>query len=187
MFFALVVLVSLSTLVAVGVALRLKRLTAKSCSSLIQGMHYVDMSEVCGVARMPTNDKEGHQLSSEELFERLGGRNGLRRLHHNADAMIQIARYLTLMKPDADDLAALIRRDALKVKWMVTLVSWQHSVRGFRLPLPSSVRDLARTYVRVFGNTCSMYLCLADEVIPLLHEGNRVQVRMMSAGTFPLA
>ena len=101
----LFVIISLGIALVSVIALRAKRLTSKSCSALIQGMRHVDMTEICAVARGVSSQANSEDASVERSIERLGGMEGLLRLHHNAGAMMNIARYLILMKPEAYDLA----------------------------------------------------------------------------------
>lgn len=177
--------VALSIVVIVGVActlsigIKLKTLTSKSCSVLIGGMRYVDMTEICCIAK---GFSQGAMIpATDELVERLGGASGLERLCHNAGAMMDIARYLVLMKPEAYELAQLIRRDAAEVRRMTKVLSWQHRLQLHDFRFSLSARRLAQLYVKVSVDTMRLCECLVDEVLPLLQEISNVQASIVRA------
>lgn len=180
----MILILSLFVVVIVGAALasalllRLKSLSSKSCSALIEGMHYVDLRKVCAVAR---NKEEPYKDSQQRVkfeIEQLGGVDGLLRLHHNAGAMMNIARYLILMSPEAYDLGQDIRRDAAKVRRTAKLLYWRHRFHMDLFEQPKSVRAFARHYISISVNT--MVLCdrFVDEVMPLMQVVSHVQAEM---------
>ena len=183
-FLLLLVVVSSGAAYACLLSLRLRALKSASCAKLLESMHYVDMTEVCRIARGVQYHSGKLQDSREELLDRMGGLEGLQRLHNNAGKLLQIARFLTLMDPDAHVLAQKIRQDAFKVQRLVRIVYWQQRWRRIITASSSlSVPQLAEAYVAL--SVSSMRLCsrLVDQVLPLLQEANNVHSRMLRAHT----
>ena len=181
----LVVIILLGVALASAVAFRVKRLTSKSCSALIQGMRYVDMAEICAIARDAALEANGDHRSEEFLIERLGGVDGLMRIHHNAGAMMDIARYLILMKPEAYELAQDIRQEAMKVRRIAKLLCWRQRWGLVRIGLPFSLAVFARRYVSISVSSMTLCSSLVEEVLPLLQEASNVQARMGQILTLP--
>lgn len=143
-------------------------------------MNYVDLSAVYRVGRNPNVMHGATAFTAKELIEYLGGVEGLLRLHHNAGALMDIARYLTMMNPDAGELAGVIAQDAATIRRVILRLRWQQKLGflGFST-CPLQIHKLARSYVGVSRNSLTLCGSLADEVFPLLQEVTNVQARMM--------
>ena len=142
-------------------------------------MHYVDMRQVCYVAKQ--KDLFIEDVTLEELLLRLGGVEGLNRLHHNAGAMIDIARYLGLMKPEARDLAHRIRQDASIVRRYAKIISWQCRLGTRRNRVYPNLKSLTQLYVRVAVDSMQLSELLVDEILPLLQQVAPVNAGMLRA------
>lgn len=164
------------------VGFKLNSLTSRSCSDLIESMCYVDMTEICQIARGVESSSHETGVLPSQTITRLGGVEGLRRLDHNAAVMMDIARYLILMKPQAGNLAQTIRRDAIKVRRMVRILRWQARLKILEGRVGEAAQILAQTYVSVSVNTLTLYLHLAEELYPLLQEVRNIEARMLRGG-----
>ena len=168
------------------VGFKLRRLTSRSCSDLIQNMCYIDMTEICRLAKGVENPSHGGRMQPLDMVDKLGGPDGLRRLNHNAESMIDLARYLILMKPQDCDLAQAVRRDATTVRRMVKILRWQARFRMLKSYRGVSIQVLAKNYVLVSVNTMNLCLEVYEEIFPLLQEFNNIQARLERVGS-PLA
>lgn len=158
-----------------GLGLKLKRLTSNSCSTLIEGMCYIDMERICQLARYRDNGSAEAQVRPSELIDKLGGAEGLRRLDHNAAGMIDIARYLTLMRPEARDLAQSVRSEGTRVRRIVMMLRWQSRLGVLDSRVGQAVQVLARSYVLVSTHTLLLYLQIGDEMDVVLRGGMNLQ------------
>ena len=185
MFVVLLVLTLACIFCAIAITGRLNRLTSKSCAALLEDMCYVDMVKVCSIARGSGRETRDRLLTAEETWNELGGSEGIRNLRHNAGAMMEMARYLVLLNPSEHKVAHVVRADALRVRRMAAVLLWRHRLRRLRVPLPFSMSDLARAYLRVSVSTASLYLSLIDEVGPLL-QASEALPRMLRTTSLPL-
>lgn len=167
------------TTFAIQAFLRTRRLSTRSCSSLLEGMHYVDMRQICHVARQKDNFIEEEML--EEFLLRLGGVEGLNRLSQNAAAMMDVARYLTLMKPESHDLAHRIRRNASKARRHARVISWRYRLRIGKRSIFRELKELTRLYVEVSVASMQISELLVDEILPLLQNVTNVNAGLRRA------
>ena len=178
-FLVLSIIFATSMLIVCKMTIRIVRLKAKPCHQVICEMRYVDLTEVAQVAREVLFG-QARDRTSADLIDSLGGIEGLERLRYNAGAMIDVARFLTLMRPDDDVVAHLIREDALVVQRLVFLLKWQFRC-GIPSPHPRLVRHLARRYCNLSDNMVDLCNAVALEMVPVLNEALSLNKRSIRA------
>lgn len=155
-----------------SVGLRLRRLRSKSLSDLIEGIRYVDMLNICQLARGVSNPLLGEP---SQVINSLGGPEGLRHLHHNATTMLNIARYLILVNSEPCDLALVVRRDAVKVRRLATILRWQARVGFLRAGKGALPQILASSYVLISVNTLRLGLQVLAEMPSMMQEFSQIR------------
>jgi hypothetical protein len=114
----------------------------------------------------------GHQLQLEtdELWELVGGWDGLHRMRQNADLIIQLAAYIQIWNRDeAIIVAERIRQDSLMLRraiWRIELHRWW----TFRLRTPFYVHQAASAYYLMTRRLLALYECNQFLLYPRLAE-----------------
>jgi len=102
---------------------------------------------------------KGHQLNLEtdEIWDLVGGWEGLRRMRHNADLMIQLAAYVQIWNRDeAIIVGERIRQDSLMMKRAIRRIKL-HKLRMYRLRAPFYVHQAASAYYLMRGRLLALY------------------------------
>ena len=144
-FFALMLLLTSGLLLVCSITFRIVRLKKTPCSQILLRMQHVDIALIYSVATGQTFERDNAPDNREELLWQLGGIEGLQRLRYNARAMVDVARYFTLMKPDDDALARLIREDALGVSRKTLVLLWREKL-GINSCITSVILQVALKY-----------------------------------------
>lgn len=163
------------------VALGLRQLTANSCATLIDSLNLIDFTEVCLVARSSPCRVLAPYITAEALVSQLGGIEGLRRLSANAEITLQIARYLKLTNPGANELVQQIRQDAAKVRRLSLFLVLMCKLGMWRLSSPLTVSSLAKIYISLTVTTSEMYVRVADDLLVILQEASNGGFRLQRA------
>ena len=92
-------------------------------------------------------EKNQLRLEPSELWELVGGEEGLRRMERNADTMIALAAYVRNWNYDqAIVVAERIRHDSILLKRAVRKIRWTAHIRKSELRIPFYVHQAASSY-----------------------------------------
>jgi hypothetical protein len=101
----------------------------------------------------------GHQLELEtdEMWELIGGWDGLRRMRHNADLLIQLAAYIQVWnRTEAIIVAERIRQDSLMMKRAIRHIRL-HKLWMYKVRAPFYVHQAASAYYLMTRRLLALY------------------------------
>ncbi|HEY6847092.1 MAG TPA: hypothetical protein VI320_12830 [Terracidiphilus sp.] len=98
------------------------------------------------------------QLDPDEIWKLVGGLDGLKRMNHNADLMIQLAAYVRVWNFDeAVIVAERIRQDAIILKRALHRIKLQGVFRAYRLRMPFYAHQGASAYYLMTRRLLALY------------------------------
>jgi hypothetical protein len=98
------------------------------------------------------------RLEPDEIWGLVGGKEGLRRMEHNADLMIALAAYVRNWNHDqALIVAERIRHDSVQLKRCVRSIRWNMHMRKGQLKVPFYVHQAAASYYLMTRRLLSLY------------------------------
>lgn len=110
------------------------------------------------------------QLETDEIWELVGGWDGLGRMEHNADLLIQLAAYIQIWNRDeAIIVGERIRQDSLLLKRAIRRIR-MHELWIFRLRAPFYVHQAASAYYLMTRRLLALYETNQYLLYPLLAE-----------------
>ncbi|MBB6143647.1 uncharacterized protein YchJ [Silvibacterium bohemicum] len=130
MLFPILVLLLLGVLV--GVALRARKIHARreeaswdQLLSRLTPLGKVGIHEVASAFLTPTSQEldprqDSGRLESRDIWDFVGGIEGLKRMRQNADVLIELAYYVRRWNPEAAAVAEQLRLDAKEIKTALT-------------------------------------------------------------------
>ena len=141
------------------VALKRRRLLAQTWESVLARAEHVDLDGLRKVAACYLQpDRNQLRIETNEMWELLGGLEGMNRLYQNAGAMLDLAIYAERWD-DAEGpvIAEMIRRDAARVQRAVTRVQLTFFLGMGFLKTPFYVQEAAATYYLMRCRLLGMY------------------------------
>ena len=116
-------------------------------------------------------EKNQLRLEPDEIWGLVGGKEGLRRMEHNADLMIALAVYVRNWNHDqAIVVAERIRHDSIQLKRAVRRVRWNMHMRRGQLRIPFYVHQAAASYYLMSRRLLSLYETNQYVLYPVLAE-----------------
>jgi hypothetical protein len=98
------------------------------------------------------------QLEPAEIWTLVGGLDGLERMNHNVDVMIQLAAYVRVWNFDeAVIVAERIRQDAIILKRALHRIKLQRVFRAYRLRVPFYAHQGATAYYLMTRRLLALY------------------------------
>lgn len=176
-------LVALAFCYILHVSVALRRLKTSSVATLLESLCYVDLAKIGLVARTLPVDHGEVSSSAEDLTMLIGGDEGLRKLFHNAGVVLQLARYLTIINPDASALAQQITQDAASVRRVAFLLLIRRKLDLWCLAKPMTVRGLARLYFAMSVYTTQLCVHLSDDLMLILQGWTCGSTSLARAGS----
>lgn len=97
------------------------------------------------------------QLETDEMWELVGGWDGLERMRHNANLLIELAAYIQIWNPDeAIIVGERIRQDSLTLKRAIRRIRL-HKLWIYRLRAPFYVQQAASAYYLMTRRLLALY------------------------------
>ena len=116
-------------------------------------------------------EKNQLRLEPSELWELVGGEEGLRRMERNADTMIALAAYVRNWNYDqAIIVAERIRHDSILLKRAVRKIRWTAHIRKSELRIPFYVHQAASSYYLMTKRLLALYETNQYLLYPVLAE-----------------
>jgi len=154
------------TLVIVGIRYvrRIRRLRNKKWPELLQELAAIDKPgfervvfdaiEQSGADR---TDEEAKELEFEQIWEFLGGMDGLARIEHNSRVLIEMASYLQSWYPEALHTAERLRLQARELEWHVGRLKMAEKNQGLRFYFASYGQNAAVLYYQMCQRLLTAY------------------------------
>lgn len=134
----------------------------------LQPIPFKDLERVALDHLQPTGNQL--QLETDEIWELVGGWDGLRRMRHNADLLIQLAAYIQVWNRDeAIIVGERIRQDSLMMKRAIRRI-WLHRLRIYKLRAPFYVHQAASAYYLMTRRLLALYQTNQYLLYPRLAE-----------------
>ena len=139
-------------LVAVGGAfwLRARRAASGSLETLLGRLHIVDRHSIALMAieleDAPGADPEQSSLEGWQIWEMLGGLEGLERMAANCQVLIDLACYVQQWHPEALVLAEDLRRNAREIQWHLGRLKGAQTVGHLEASFPDYAPRAAALY-----------------------------------------
>jgi hypothetical protein len=151
---------------------RSRKLASADWQTLVTSLEPMHMRGLEMVA-MDHLQPEKNQLKLEpsELWELVGGEEGLLRMERNADTMIALAAYVRNWNYDqAIIVAERIRHDSILLKRAVRKIRWTAHIRKSELKIPFYVHQAASSYYLMTKRLLALYETNQYLLYPVLAE-----------------
>jgi len=171
-YFAFGVFGLVATVALIYAHVRSRKLLSKDWQELVTSIEPMHMRGLEMVALDHLDPQKNQlRLEPEELWGLVGGKEGLRRMEHNADLMIALAAYVRNWNHDqAIIVAERIRHDSVQLKRAVRHIRWNLYMRRGQLRIPFYVHQAAAAYYLMTKRLLSLYEANQYLLYPVLAE-----------------
>lgn len=151
---------------------RSRNLLSKDWQELVASIEPMHMRGLELVALDHLEPKKNQlRLEPDEIWGLVGGKEGLRRMEHNADLMIALAAYVRNWNNDqAIIVAERIRHDSIQLKRAIRGIRWNLHMRRGQLRIPFYVHQAAASYYLMTRRLLSLYESNQYLLYPTLAE-----------------
>jgi hypothetical protein len=152
--------------------LRARRFSGSDWESLIAQIQPVPFAGIESVAleHLQPNDRQLH-LGPDEMWELVGGLDGLRRMRRNANLIIQLAAYVQRWNFEESVIVAeRIRHDAIILKRALFRIQLQILFSFYKLRVPFYVPQAAASYYLMTRRVLALYQTNQFVLFPRLAE-----------------
>jgi hypothetical protein len=151
---------------------RSHKLLSKDWQTLVTSIEPMHMRGLEMVALDHLEPKKNQlRLEPDEIWGLVGGKEGLRRMEHNADLMIALAAYVRNWNHDqAIIVAERIRQDSIQLKRALRRIRWSAHLRRSQLRVPFYVHQAAASYYLMTRRLLALYETSQYMLYPVLAE-----------------
>ncbi len=151
---------------------RSRKLLSKDWQTLVASIEPMHMRGLEMVALDHLEPQKNQlRLEPHEIWGLVGGKEGLRRMEHNADLMIALAAYVRNWNHDqAIIVAERIRHDSIQLKQAVRRIRWNERMHRGKLRIPFYVHQAAASYYLMTRRLLSLYETNQYLLYPVLAE-----------------
>ena len=150
--------------VAIKYLRRLRRSHKNTWEELMQRIVPVDRRSVEIVALDAVNpsgerrsDEHRRELGRQEIWNLLGGMDGIDRIQNNSRVFIEIAAYLERWHPEAADIAEEMRLEARRLEWHVSRLKAAANNKSLGLHFHSYGQNAAISYYLMVNKLLALY------------------------------
>jgi len=143
--------------------LRARRASQSTWAGILARLAPVDNHNIAIVA-LDLIDEEGHpriggipELEPGEIWDLLGGLNGLQTLGANCDVLIDLAAYVQLWYPEALVVAEQLRLNAREIKWHIERLQGASQTGNLKSSFPDYAQRAAATYYLMTRHLLDLY------------------------------
>lgn len=112
-------------------------------------------------------DDEAKELDFDQIWEFLGGMDGLARIEHNSRVLIEMASYLQRWYPEALTAAEHLRLQARELEWHVGRLKMAEKNQGLRFYFASYGQNAAVLYYQMCQRLLAVY---KESDVPMFSE-----------------
>ncbi len=151
---------------------RSRKLLSKDWQTLVTSIEPMHMRGLEMVALDHLEPKKNQlRLEPDEIWGLVGGKEGLRRMEHNADLMIALAAYVRNWNHDqAIIVAERIRQDSIQLKRALRRIRWSAYIRRGQIRVPFYVHQAAASYYLMTRRLLALYETSQYMLYPVLAE-----------------
>ena len=151
---------------------RSRKLLSKDWQTLVTSIEPMHMRGLEMVALDHLEPKKNQlRLEPDEIWGLVGGKEGLRRMEHNADLMIALAAYVRNWNHDqAIIVAERIRQDSIQLKRALRHIRWSAYIRRGQIRVPFYVHQAAASYYLMTRRLLALYETSQYMLYPVLAE-----------------
>lgn len=151
---------------------RSRKLLSKDWQELVTSIQPMHMRGLEMVALDHLEPKKNQlRLEPDEIWGLVGGKEGLRRMEHNADLMIALAAYVRNWNHDqAIIVSERIRQDSIQLKRALRRIRWSAHIRRGQIRVPFYVHQAAAAYYLMTRRLLSLYETSQYMLYPVLAE-----------------
>jgi hypothetical protein len=150
--------------VATCFILRARRISRNAWSALLGRLQRIDREKLAAVALDLLDDERWEetgfrqrQLEPEQIFDMIGGMNGLTALEENCDVLIDLATYVQNWYPEALLLAEDLRLNAREIKWHIGRLRGASQTGHLRDQFPMYAQRAVATYYLMTRSLLVLY------------------------------
>ncbi len=151
-------------IVGVGYVRRILILRKKEWPDLLRELQAINKSGFESVVFDAINqsgeertDDDAKELDFDEIWEFLGGMDGLARIEHNSRVLIEMAGYLQRWYPEALTTAEHLRLQARELEWHVGRLKMAEKNQGLRFYFASYGQNAAVLYYQMCQSLLAVY------------------------------
>jgi hypothetical protein len=143
--------------------LRSRQSAAASWEQLFASLTWIDRNNIAQVA-LDLVDESGRPkggdaatLEPAQLWELIGGLEGLKILERNSEVLIELAFYVQQWYPEALAVAERLRRDARELKWHVARLKGAAQKGNLQISFPFYAQRAVVTYYLMTRRLLNLY------------------------------
>jgi hypothetical protein len=153
----------------IGISWRMSRVRLRrenaSWDELLARLHPVGragIQEVAAAFLDPTGQeldprRAGRHLETRDIWDFIGGIEGLRLMRQNAEVLIDLARYVRRWNPEAAVVAEQLRLDAREIKNALLRIQWARHRGKLAASFPIQASRAAAAYYLMTQRVCALY------------------------------
>lgn len=131
------------------------RLNQTTWEGLIAKLYPVRTSAVLALVRLSEDTLTSGEM--DELWQTIGGSEGLRRMGHNADVLVALASFAETWDPSAAAVVQTLRNEGLALKESVFRIRCIRAFTKSNAPVQLSFRKAAGAYHRMITDLLLLY------------------------------
>jgi hypothetical protein len=164
--FVVAIGIFLSVLVSIAgyYYLRSRQAAATSWGHLFASLTWIDRNNIAQVALdlvdesgRPRGSDEAATLEPAQLWELIGGLEGLKVLERNSEVLIELAFYVQQWYPEALTVAERLRLDARELKWHVARLKGAAQNGNLQISFPFYAQRAVVSYYLMTRRLLSLY------------------------------
>lgn len=102
-------------------------------------------------------EDDGMELNAQELWNVVGGLDGLQKLERNSEVLIEIAFYVQRWYPEAIVISERLRQDARELQWHVSRLRGAEKTGNLQVSFPFYARRAVVTYYLMTRRVLRLY------------------------------
>jgi hypothetical protein len=148
-----IVLIVIVLVIVIRYSLRLRASSRTEWEALLENLTAIDRDEVDAIALdaiKPSGQRRTDELARElepgEIWKRLGGLDGVKRLESNSRVLVEMASYLQRSYPDAAGVAEELRLQANELELYVGRLRMADEQGSLEFHIPTYAQNAAIAY-----------------------------------------
>ncbi len=161
LFFVIVVGLVLAALATVlfRYGRRSRRQSEATWEDLLAQLAGVDREKIQAIAldAMPSSDRDAYAMDAGDIWDLLGGMEGLELLERNCQVLVQLAMYVQRWHPEALVAAEQLRLNAREIEWHVGRLKGAAGTGNLQSAFATYAQRAAATYYLMTRHVLELY------------------------------
>ena len=143
---------------AVYFIVRARRASRQTWNTLVNRLRQIDRDKFAAVALdLLEEEEQKPQLEPDQIYEMIGGMDGLNALEENCDVLVELAAYVQRWYPEALQLAEELRLNSREIQWHIGRLRGAAQTGHFREQFPLYAQRAVATYYLMTRSLLLLY------------------------------